>query len=44
MHGIGLCIKINNYVVHMLYAWSLSQNIAVPIYMKQNKYYLYLNS
>ena len=43
MHGQGLCIKLNSYVAHMLYAWSFSHNKSVPIAIKQNKYYLYLN-
>ena len=40
MHGLVLFIKSNGFVEHMFYAWSFSHNIAVPIYIKQNKYFL----
>ena len=44
MHGLGLCIKVNSYVAHMIYAWSFSHNIAVPIATDNNKYSLSLNT
>ena len=31
MNGLGLCIKVNSYVAHMLYAWSFSNNTSVTI-------------
>ena len=34
MHGLGSCIKVDSYVAHMLYAWSFSHNISVPIAIK----------
>ena len=30
MIGLVLCIKLNSFVAHMLYAWSLSHYIEVP--------------
>ena len=44
MHGLGLCTKVDSYVAHMFYAWSLSHNISVPIAIKKNKYFLSLNT
>ena len=43
IHGLGLCIKADSYVDHMFYAWSFSNNKAVPISKKKNKYFLYQN-
>ena len=43
VHGLGLCIKVDSYVAHMLYAWSLSHNTAVPIAINNNKYLISLN-
>ena len=37
MHGLGLFNKVNSYVAHMLYAWSLSHNKAVTIAIKNKK-------
>ena len=39
--GLVLCMKFNSYVAKMFYAWSFSHNIPVPIYINQNRYYLY---
>ena len=44
MYGLGLCIKLDSYVAHMLYAWSLSHNTSVPISIKKNKYFLSLKT
>ena len=44
MNGLGLCIKVESHVVHILYAWSFSQNIAVPISMKKHTFFFSLNS
>ena len=44
MHGLGLCIKIDINVAHLFYAWSFSNNTAVPITKKKNKYFLSLNT
>ena len=44
MHGLGLCIKVDSYVAHMLYAWSFSYNTEVPIAINKNKYFLCLNT
>ena len=44
MHVLGICIELNSYVADMLYTWSLNQNTVVPIYMKQNKYFLSLGT
>ena len=35
MHGLGLCVKVDNYVVHIFYDWSLSHNTEVPIAIKR---------
>ena len=40
MHVLGICIKLNSYVADMFYTWSLSHKTALPIYMRQNKYFL----
>ena len=34
MYGLGLCIKINNYVAHLFYYCSFSYNTAIPISLK----------
>ena len=44
MHGLGLCIKVDIYVVHMLYACSFSNNTSVPIAINKNKYFLSLDT
>ena len=44
LHGLGLCIKVDSYVAHMFYARSFSNNVAVPISIYNNKYFLSLNS
>ena len=44
MHGLGLCINVNSYVAHMIYTWSFNNNTAVPIAIKKNKYFLFLNT
>ena len=44
MHGLLLCIKLNSCAEHMLYAWSLEHNKTLPIAIKQNKYFIPLNS
>ena len=31
MHGLGLCIKVDNYVAHMLYTWSFSNDTALKL-------------
>ena len=33
MHELGLCIRVDIYVAHMLYECSLSNNTSVPIYV-----------
>ena len=43
MHGLGLCVKLDSFVVDILYAWSFINNTSVIISVKQNKYVLYLN-
>ena len=44
MHEMGLCINVNIYVAHMLYAWSFSHNTEVLIAIKKNKYFISLNT
>ena len=44
MHGLVLCIKLDSYMAHMFYTWSLSHNTEVPIAIKKIKYVLYLNT
>ena len=44
MHGLGLYIKVDSYVAHMLYAYSFSHNTTVPINKKNKKYLLSLNT
>ena len=43
MDGLVLCIKVDSYVEHLLYAWSFSYNTAVPIAIKKSKYFPSLN-
>ena len=31
INELGLCIKVDNYVVHMFYSWSFSHNTSFPI-------------
>ena len=38
MRGMGLCIKVDIYVAHMFYAWSINNITAFPIPMKNNTY------
>ena len=42
MKGLVICIKLNSYAAHMLYACPLSHNTSVPIVIKHNKYSLSL--
>ena len=35
MHVLGLLVKLDSYVVHMLYAWSFSNNTEFPIAIKR---------
>ena len=44
MHGLKLCIQLNSFVEHMFYEWSFSHNNSVPIDIKQNKYFISLNT
>ena len=44
MYGLVLFIKLNTFVAHMFYVWLFSNNKSVPIYIKQNKYFLSLNT
>ena len=43
MHGLGLCIKVDSYMSHILYAWSLIHNTAVTISINKKKCFLSLN-
>ena len=43
-HGLGLCTKLNIFVAHMFYAWSLDHNKEVPIAINKKKHSLSLNS
>ena len=43
MHGLGLLIKVDSHVAHILYARSLIHNTAVEIYTKKKKFFLSLN-
>ena len=40
MHGSGLCINVDRYVAHMLFAWSFINNAEIPISINKNKYFL----
>ena len=44
MHGMGLCIRVDIYVVHMFYARTFSNNTSVSIDTKKEKYFLSLNT
>ena len=44
MHGLGLFIRLNIYVAHMLYACPFSNNTEVPTDIKQNKGFISLNT
>ena len=44
MHGMGLYIKVDSYVANMFYAWSLSYNTPVPVYIDKNKHFVSLNT
>ena len=41
---LALYIKLNRSIAHMFYAWSLSQNIVVPISIQNKKYHPSLNT
>ena len=40
MHGLGIFIKMDSCVAHMLYTHSFSDNTSVPITKKKNKYFI----
>ena len=44
IQGLGLCIKVDSYMEHMFYVWSFIHNKSVPIAIKKNKYFIYLNT
>ena len=44
MHGMGLCIKVDSYVVHMLHEWSFGHNKEVLISSNKKKYFISLNT
>ena len=44
MHELGLCIKVDSYMVHMFHAWSFIHNIEVSISIKKTKYFMLLNA
>ena len=44
MHVLGLCINLNSFVEHMLYAWSFSYNTELPISIKHKIHILSLNT
>ena len=44
MHKLGLCIKVDSYVVKMFYAWSFSNNTALLISIMKNKCFISLNT
>ena len=44
MHGLGLCIKVDSYVAHMLYACSFIHIKGVPIAIKNNKGFVSLDT
>ena len=43
MHGLILCIRLNIFVAHIIYAWSFGHNTSVTTSIKKNKYFLSLN-
>ena len=42
-HRLGLRIKFDSFVAHMLYAWSFINNTALSIGMRKNIYFISLN-
>ena len=44
VYRLLVCIRLNSFVAHMLYEWPFSHNTAVPIAIKNYKYYLSLNT
>ena len=44
MNGLGLCIKVDSYVAHMFYTQSFSHNKSFTIDIKNNKYFILLNT
>ena len=44
MNGLVVCITLNSFVSHIIFPRLLSHNIAVPIAINKNKYFLYLNA
>ena len=44
VHGLGLCIKLDSYAIHMFYAWSFINNKAVLIPLYINKDSISLNT
>ena len=43
MEGLGICIGLNSVVKNTFYAWKFSRITSVPIAIKYDKYYFYLN-
>ena len=41
--GFGLCIKFDDFLAHIFYAWPFINNTAVTIDINNNKYLLSLN-
>ena len=44
MNGLVLCIKLDNFVAHMFYAWSFSYNTSVTISIYHNTFFLSFNT
>ena len=44
IHVLVLCIKLDIFVVHMLYAWSFIHNTELKITINKNKNFLSLNT
>ena len=44
MHGMVLCIKVDIYMSHIIYAYPFSHNTEVPISIKNNKIILSLDT
>ena len=44
MHGLGLCIKVDSHLSHIFYAWSFSHNTEVIIDIRNNTYFISLNT
>ena len=40
IYGLGLCIKLDNFVAHMFYAWSFSHDTAVKQSVKKKNIFL----